>query len=221
VPTLALVHTGAFHVATFTALCRELLPEVETFNIVDESLLSNTIAAGGLMAKTARRLAMYLGAAEEAGADAILVTCSSVGAAVEAARPFVGVPVLRVDQPMADRAVSLGRRIGVLATLATTLGPTAELVRARAALQGREVEVVPRLCEGAFAAVAAGDGAVHDQLVAAGLRELMGRVDVVVLAQASMARVAEGLPAEARGVPVLSSPRAGVEAARAALQVTS
>ena len=100
-------------------------PEAQTFNIVDESLLANTIAAGRLTAATARRLAMYLGSAEEAGADAILVTCSSLGAAVEAARPFVGVPVLRVDELMADRAVRLGRRIGVIATLPTTLGPTA------------------------------------------------------------------------------------------------
>jgi Asp/Glu/hydantoin racemase len=216
--TLALVHTGTFLTPVFKSLCQELMPEVKTFNIVDESLINNTVAAGRLTAKTARRLAMYLESAEDAGADAILVTCSSVGAAVEAARPFVGVPVLRVDQPMADKAVSLGRRIGVIATLPTTLGPTAELVQARAALQGREVEIVPHLCEGAFAAVSSGDGATHDRIVAAGLRELMGQVDVVVLAQASMARVADSLPAEAQIVPVLSSPRAGVEAARAVLK---
>lgn len=217
--TLALIHTGAFHPPVFTALCKELMPEVKTFNIVDESLLMNTVAAGRLTTKTARRLALYLESAEDAGADAILVTCSSVGAAVEAARPFVGVPVLRVDQPMADRAVSLGRRIGVIATLPTTLGPTADLVRARAALQGREVEIVSHLCEGAFAAISSGDGATHDRLVAAGLGELMGQVDVVVLAQASMARVADTMPAAELAVPVLSSPRAGVEAARAALKV--
>jgi Asp/Glu/hydantoin racemase len=215
--TLALVHTGAFHAPVFKALCHELMPEVRTFNIVDESLLDSTIVAGQLTPKIARRLAIYLESAEDAGADAILVTCSSVGAAVEAARPFVGVPLLRVDQPMADKAVSLGRRIGVIATLPTTLGPTAELVRARAALQGREVEVVTHLCEGAFAAVTSGDGAAHDQIVGEGLRELMGQVEVVVLAQASMARVAEGLPADAQRVPVLSSPRSGVEAAKAAL----
>jgi Asp/Glu/hydantoin racemase len=215
--TLGLVHTGAFHVPAFRALCRELMPDVKTFNIVDESLLDSTIAAGQLTPKTARRLAIYLESAEDAGADAILVTCSSVGAAVEAARPFAGVPLLRVDQPMADKAVSLGRRIGVIATLPTTLGPTADLVRARAALQGREVEIVTCLCEGAFAAVTSGDGAAHDRIVGAGLRELMGQVEVVVLAQASMARVAESLPAEAGAVPVLTSPRSGVEAAKRAL----
>jgi Asp/Glu/hydantoin racemase len=217
--TLGLIHTGTFLPAVFKKLCRELMPEVTIFNIVDESLINNTIAAGELTVKTSRRLAGYLESAEDAGADAILVTCSSIGPAVEAARPFIGVPVLRVDQPMADKAVRMGRRIGVIATLPTTLGPTANLVQARAALQGREVEIVPYLCEGAFAALSSGDGATHDRLVAAGLRELMAQVDVVVLAQASMARVADSLPGDAQLVPVLSSPRAGVEAAKQALKL--
>src|SRR5215212_919 len=122
--TLALIHTGAFLPQVFTKLCKELMPDVKVFNIVDESLINNTIAANQLTASTSRRLAHYLESAEEAGADAILVTCSSIGPAVEAARPFVNIPVMRVDQPMADTAVGIGRRIGVIATLSTTLEPT-------------------------------------------------------------------------------------------------
>jgi hypothetical protein len=49
--------------------------------------------------------------------------------------------------------------------------------------------------------------------VRTGLRRLAAEVDVVVLAQASMARVAETLPAAERPVPVLSSPRLGMERA--------
>src|SRR3954451_22720812 len=135
--TLPLVHTGTFLAPVFTNLCKELMPDVKVFNIVDESLINNTIAANHLTPTTSRRLAQYLQSAEEAGADAILVTCSSVGPAVEAARPFVNVPVLRVDQPMADEAVGIGRRIGVIATLPTTLEPTVNLIKARAAAQGR------------------------------------------------------------------------------------
>ncbi|HYN86945.1 MAG TPA: aspartate/glutamate racemase family protein, partial [Ardenticatenaceae bacterium] len=194
--------------------CRETMPDVKVFNIVDESLINNTIAANQLTPVTARRLAGYIQSAEEAGADAVMVTCSSVGPAVEAARPFVSIPVMRVDQAMADLAVATGRRIGVIATLATTLGPTSELVRARAEAQGREVEIVPRLCEGAFQAVISGDTETHDRIVMAGLKELMGQVDVVVLAQASMARVADALPADEKIVPILASPRLGVEAAK-------
>jgi Asp/Glu/hydantoin racemase len=212
--TLALIHTGSFLAPIFTKLCREMMPEVKIFNIVDESLLNNTIAANQLTPTTSRRLAGYLESAEEAGADAIMVTCSSVGPAVEAFRPFVNIPVLRVDQPMADKAVSMGRKIGVIATLPTTLEPTSALIKARAAVQGREIEIVQQLCQGAFEAVAAGDTETHDRIVTAGLKELMPKVEVVVLAQASMARVVDALPAEEKTVPILSSPQLGVEAAK-------
>jgi Asp/Glu/hydantoin racemase len=215
--TLAIIHTGAFLAPVFTNLCKEIMPDVKVFNIVDESLINSTIAANQLTASTSRRLARYLESAEEAGADAILVTCSSVGPAVEAARPFVNVPVLRVDQPMADEAVGIGRRIGVIATLPTTLEPTVNLIKARAAAQGREVEIVAHLCEQAFQALTSGDTETHDRIVAAGLKELMDKVDVVVLAQASMARVADTIPEAEKRVPVLSSPRFGVEAAKKTL----
>lgn len=219
--TVALIHTGTFLVPVFGELAQELLPDVNLFNIVDESLLNNTIAEKRLTPVTARRLAGYIESAEAAGADVIMVTCSSVGPAVEAARPFVSAPVLRVDQAMADAAVRAGNRIGVIATLSTTLEPTVALVRARAEAQGREIEIVQKLCEGAFEAVSSGDGATHDRIVADGLRALMPEVDAIVLAQASMARVVNSLPAEEKTTPIFSSPRLGVEAVREALEAIS
>ncbi|MFI7700427.1 aspartate/glutamate racemase family protein [Nonomuraea sp. NPDC049480] len=206
--TLGLIHTSATLVEVFARLCGEHLPGVETFNIVDDSLIKNTIAAGRLTPSTARRVSGHIASAEAAGADHILVTCSSIGAAVEAAEPLTGVPVTRVDRPMADRAVALGPRIGVLATLSTTLEPTADLVRRRAQAAGREIGLTARVCEGAFEALMGGDAATHDTRVAGALAELGGEVDVIVLAQASMARVAG--TAEA-GVPILASPPLAME----------
>ncbi|TDC05655.1 Asp/Glu/hydantoin racemase [Nonomuraea longispora] len=204
---LALIHTSATLVDVFAGLCAEHLPGVGTFNIVDDSLIKDTIAAGRLTPLTARRVAGHVGSAEAAGADHILVTCSSIGAAVEAAEPLTGVPVTRVDRPMADRAVALGRRIGVLATLTTTLEPTADLVRRRAAAAGKEIELTARVCQGAFEALMSGDAATHDAHVARALAQLGADVDVVVLAQASMARVAGTVPATVPATgPILTSP---------------
>jgi Asp/Glu/hydantoin racemase len=150
-------------------------------------------------------------AAESAGADFVLVTCSSIGPAVEVVATMVDIPVLRVDQPMADRAVSLGPRIGVTATLPTTLAPTADLIERRAAAAGRQIQIKSRLCAGAFESLMNGDPARHDAMVAAALQELAAEVDVIVLAQASMARVADSLDESVRRTPILASPTIAIE----------
>ena len=211
---LALVHTVAALVPRFRELGRELMPDVETFDIVDETLLRDATADGRVSLETARRLFAHLAAAERHGADAILVTCSSMGGTVDAARRFAGVPLLRVDQAMAEQAVQRGRRIGVLATLRSTLEPTGELIRLVAAESAREVEVRERVCEGAFEALRDGDTDRHDELVRDGLRELLAWADVIVLAQASMARVIDTLSADERETPILTSPRLGMERMR-------
>lgn len=204
--TLGLIHTSATLVPVFQQLCNQYLPEVNVFNIVDDSLIKDVITKGELTANTARRVVDYVGSAEAAGADFILVTCSSIGAAVEAAAPLTKVPVLRVDQPMADLAVKTGTKIGVVATLPTTLAPTSDLVKRRAAIAGKEIQLISRLCEGAFEALMNGDAAKHDEMVANALRELAKQVDVILLAQASMARVVDTLDEADKRVPIIASP---------------
>jgi len=204
--TLGLVHTSATLVPVFAQLCKEKLPGVNVFNIADDSLVKGIMTAGSLTPTIARRVAGYLESAELAGADYILVTCSSIGPAVEAAAKSRGVPVLRVDQPMADQAVATGKRIGVIATLRTTLEPTTDLIRRRAENAGKKIELTSKLCEGAFEALMNGQAAAHDAKVAAALKELSQAVDVIVLAQASMARVVDTLAPEDKRVPILASP---------------
>ena len=209
--TLALIHTSATLVPVFQQLCKIHLPAVKTFNIVDDSLVSGIRVKGSLTADIARRVQAYVSSAEAGGADHILVTCSSIGPAVEASAKFSAVPVLRVDQPMADQAVKTGKRIGVIATLSTTLEPTSDLVLRRAALAGKQIELSSVLVEGAFEALMAGDSATHDTKVAAALRELSSKVDVILLAQASMARVVETLPDSDKRIPILASPPIAIQ----------
>jgi Asp/Glu/hydantoin racemase len=209
--TLALIHTSATLVPVFQELCKQHLPNIQTFNIVDDSLIKNVIKCGELRPETARRVVNYAASAEAAGADFILYTCSSIGAAVETAATLSKVPVLRVDQPMADKAVQTGNKIGVIATLSTTLNPTTDLVKRRAIVAGKEVQVISKLCEGAFDALMSGDAAKHDAMVAAALKELSSQVDVIVLAQASMARVVDTLNEADKKVPILSSPGIAIQ----------
>ena len=204
--TLGLVHTSATLVPVFQELCKQYIPHVNVFNIVDDSLIKQVINRGELRADTARRVVNYAGSAESAGADYIMFTCSSIGAAVEAAADLTQVPVLRVDQPMADQAVATGSRIGVIATLPTTLAPTSDLVQRRAAVVGKDIQLKAVLCEGAFEALMSGNPALHDIMVAKALKELSTQVDVIVLAQASMARVVDTLSESEKIVPILASP---------------
>jgi Asp/Glu/hydantoin racemase len=208
---IAFIHTSPSMIPIFKALATELLPRAEIFNMVDESLLRDIIRDKGLSAGTAKRLAGHVLAAEQAGARYILVTCSSMGRAVEASRTLATATVLRVDEPMTEKAVSLGSRVGVIATLPSTLEPTVALIKSRAAESGKPIELIAMVVDGAFDAVISGDGAKHDALVGAALRELATKVDVIVLAQASMARVVDSLSPADKPVPILSSPRLAVE----------
>jgi len=209
---LVFVHTVPSLVDLFTRLSRELLPpEVEIWHIADEILLKVVLAQGGLSPFIHQRVGEHAVAAEQAGATVVQLTCSSISPCAETARSRVRIPVLKIDEPMVDRALELGSRIGVAATAPTTLRPTSDLIRARALAAGKTVQVESRLAEGAYAALFGGDPERHDAIVRQALHDLAQRNDVIVLAQASMARVAEGLPSDAQACPILSSPRLALE----------
>ena len=215
--TIAYLHTSHLLIPLFTELSRRELPDVEQFHMVDESLIKNTIRAQKLTRTTIRRVLAMVQLARDGGADAVVVTCSSIGPAVSLAHRIFDFPVIRVDEAMAEEAVRAGRRIGVAATLRTTLEPTVALLREKAVAAQRQVDVVESLCEGAFEAVLSGDTATHDRLLTDALTRLVSAVDVVVLAQASMAGVVQKLPADPGRVPILSSPELAVKSARSIL----
>lgn len=215
--TLAFLHTSHVLIPLFSTLAKREIPAANVFHMVDESLIRNTIAAGELTKTTVRRIGGMVASAREGGADAVMVTCSSIGAAVPLVRGLFEFPVIRVDEAMAEQAVGIGPRVGVVATIRTTLEPTVQLLRDKAADSGRSIEVVEELSEGAFESVLAGDPETHDRLVSASIARLAGQTDVVVLAQASMARVVASLPPGAVRVPILSSPELAIQRARAIL----
>ncbi len=215
--TLALIHTSATLTPMFSALCERYLPETTILYMVDESLIADTIREGRLRRATIRRLLTLIESAESAGADAVMVTCSSLGPGVALGQQLFDTPVIRIDEAMAEAAVRMGRRIGVMATLSTTLEHTIALLREKATDAGVEIEIVASLCDGAFDAVLAGNTAGHDHILSEALKSEMNGVDVVILAQASMARVVTAMPGGTLSMPVLSSPELAVKSARAIL----
>ena len=195
---------------------KQLGGEAELFSLQDPSILADVRAAGYVTtAPAARLIGMYMKAAEE-GCEAMLNLCSSVGEVADCAQSvakFIGVPIVRVDEEMCREAVRLGKRVGVMATLPTTLEPTKGTVARVAREMGRHVDLVDCLVDGAF-------GLDQDQFkrrLTDAAREIIDQVDVIVLAQGSMAYAEEHL----RGVfgkPFLGSPRFGAAELKKALQ---
>lgn len=206
---IAAIYTGAALVKPLSDQLKEALPGFDVMNILDDSMIADIIAAGSMTNAVRRRLYAYYDAACSAGAELILNTCSSIGDAVYAARDIYPVPIVRIDEAMAREAVASSDRIAVLATLGTTLDPTIRLLERCAAEAGKKIQAISAVAEGAFPAITAGDAATHDRIIAETAGALVGRCDIILLAQGSMARMEKPL-AELTGMRVFSSPARGI-----------
>jgi len=206
---LALLHTSPVHVPVFDALRDEDHQGLELAHLIHENLLTRARAEGP--EAVAGEVRAVLDQAVADGAVAVLCTCSSIGGVAEAFAEEVGVPVLRVDRPMAAAAVAIGPRVVVVATSESTFGPTVALVEEEARRAGLPADVRTLLVDGAWALFQAGDTEGYVRTVADAVDSIPGdSTDAIVLAQASMT------PAQLRtttALPVLSSPRLGLAAA--------
>lgn len=216
--TVAVLHTTPVTIQGLAPQFARELPGVRQTNFLDDTMLPEINAAGEITPAVRCRFYALAAAAAASRPDAILCACSSVGGLLEEARGIVSVPALRIDDPMAREAVARGTRIAVSATLASTLGPTMDLIRRRAEEAGKEISLTPFLVEGAGALLAQGRMEEYRQAVAGRISEALQGSDVVVLAQASMADAAALLP-DAASLPILTSPRSGVAALRSVLGV--
>mgnify|MGYP000026193625 FL=1 len=203
--TIVAVYTGQGLSGPLQALFKEHLPDCRFVNIIDDSIINDINREGRITQSVKRRLFQYYQNAIDIGADIILNTCSSVGEVADAARLLIDTPLVKIDEPMADIAVSKHKKIGVIATLPSTLNPTIRLIKKRAELAGKDVEVVEGLAEGAYLALVNGKPEQHDELILKTAYKLADTVDGIVLAQGSMARMEKNL-AEKTGKAVYSSP---------------
>jgi len=216
---LVLVHTVSPLLDVFDKLGAELLPGVQLMHVLDEPLLERVRQRGQLAPEDSARLHTHVAVAEGTGADAVLVTCSTISPCVDDVRPAANIPVIKIDEAMVAEAVARGAKIGVVATNVTTLEPTRLLLEAQANAAAKVIEVKLVLVENALPALLNGDGATHDNLVSEAVLEMADQTDVVVLAQASMARVLNVIPEAERPAPILSSPHLALEQARELLKL--
>lgn len=207
---LTVLHTGLTTVPLLGRLFKEILsPDIVVRNVVDDSLLIDTRKAGYMTEDVAKRIVSYVKLAESHGSDCVLFACSSVGPAADVAREEVKIPVLKIDEPMAEAAVTRGSRIAVVATVSTTLKPTCELIEKAAKERGVQVEIRTFLSDKAFDVLSAGNVAEHNRLLIGDIVKAASEYGAVVLAQASMTNILPDLPEDVSR-KVLTSPRLGV-----------
>ena len=189
---IAIIHALRHSAPPIEAAFARLWPEARLMNLIDDSLSADLARDGRLTEDMTRRFLTLARYAASTGAQGILFSCSAFGPPIETcARDLAPMPVLKPNEAMIEEAVKHGSRIGLLATL------------------------VPKLAEGALAALDRGDAAKHGRLAAEAARALAD-CDAIALGQFSLARAAP-LVAQVTGKPVLTTPESAVRKLKALL----
>ena len=208
--SIAIVQTSTISTADLARLCNEILPGVKVYHFIDSSLLDEVVANNQPTAEVYSRMFQYYKDAEDLGVDAILNQCSSVSEVAEYMKKFISVPIVKVDEAMARKAVSMGKRIALVATAPSTLAPSHRLLDSAAAEAEADVTITEYLSAGAMQVLlATGDKQKHNEMIIDTVRQAAAENDVVVLAQGSMLALEPML--ESIDKPVLTSPKLGIE----------
>ena len=215
-PRIALIHAVSTAIPPILHAFKEGWPEAGLNNLLDDDLVPAYTREGGLTPHIVERICALALYAARTGADGILFTCSVFPQAEDLAKQMVRVPVLKPDEAMITAALDAGRRIGVVATNPPAAPAAAAQLTAGAAARGIAVQVIQSVADGAFAIGNAGDAATHDRLVVQAAARIADQVDVLCLAQVSMALARKAVQAVVKA-PVLTSPATAVARLKALL----
>ncbi len=215
--TIGIIHAVHLTIQAMKPFLEKYIPDVEVMHLCDDTIQRDNIAAGvGVIPKhNYFRFAQYAHNLEESGVELILLACSTFNYAAELARPMIDIPIMQIDRPMMELAVAQGRRVGMLATLATTVPSSERLLRIVAEEKKRPVEITTVLRPEAFEAIQNGDKETHNRILLEEIDRLSSKVDSIVLAQLSMSALEPYLGKTA--VPVYNSGTTGFDFIRRTL----
>ena len=216
--TLGIIHASHITIAAMRPYIQQFIPEVSIMHLCDDTIQRDNIAAGvGMIPKVNYfKFAQYAHNMEEAGVDLILLACSTFNFSAELARPMINTPIAQIDRPMMEQAVRTGRRIGMLATLGTTVPSSERLLQIAAREAGKDITIKTVLCEEAFVHYAKGEFDKHNEILFDAMEKLSGEVDCIVMAQLSMSALAPQL--KDTRVPVYNSGETGFARVREMLE---
>ncbi|HEV2134441.1 MAG TPA: aspartate/glutamate racemase family protein [Terracidiphilus sp.] len=207
--TIGIIHAVHLTIRAMQPFLERYIPDVEVMHLCDDTIQRDNIAAGvGVIPKhNYFRFAQYAHNLQESGVELILLACSTFNYAAELARPMIDIPILQIDRPMMELAVTQGRRVGLLATLATTVPSSERLLRIVAQEKNTPVEITTVLRPEAFQAIQKGDSETHNSILLEEIEKLSSKVDSIVMAQLSMSALEPYLGKTA--IPVYNSGTTG------------
>lgn len=216
--TLGIIHAAVFTSQVVQPYIDEIIPEVSVMHAGDDTVQRDNLAApvGTIPKINYYKFVTMAHGLELAGVDLILLACSTFNRAVEYARPMIDTPMLQIDRPMMDLAVQQGKKIGLLATLPSTVPSSERLLRLAAQEAGKEIEIKTILNSEAFKILRSGNPEKHNEMLLEDIDKLSKEVDCIVMAQVSMS-VLESKLTNTR-VPVYNSGRTGFNKVREILE---
>jgi Asp/Glu/hydantoin racemase len=206
---IGLIHATMNSVQPILDAFHKYAPYVTLINFMDESLIYDLNKIGSVTKEMSRRLLALAGKAEDSGVDGILLTCSSFTPVVPEISHLFDVPLLSADMSMLEKAVEMGGRIGIIATVPAAGPTTAALLKGIAEERHRFVETETIVIPEAFDALQSGNRQMHDAFIHQKAEDLSVNCDVIVFAQFSMARAFETLDVKTK--PILTSPEISVK----------
>lgn len=212
--TLGIIHASSITIDAVKPYVQKYIPEVQIMHLCDDTIQRDNIAAGvGVIPKVNYfKFAQYAHNLEEAGVDVIMLACSTFNYAAELARPVINTPIAQIDRPMMELAVKAGKKIGLLATLATTVPSSERLLKIAALEANKEIEIKTVLCSEAFDEYLKGNYDRHNEILLQAIDSLSSEVDCIAMAQLSMSKLAPLL--KCTKVPVFNSGDTGFERVR-------
>jgi len=215
-PRIILISALAQSPGPALAAMREEWPDARAHNLIDDSLAGDFATIGQISPAIYERfltLGRYAAASSDGQAPTrgILFTCSAFRPAIERVKADLSIPVITPNEGAFDEGLAIckgakdGGRIGLLLTFEGSVAPLEGEIHTMAdAIGQRRPVIVPAVASGALEALQAGDADLHDRL-SAQAAETLPPVDVIVIGQFSMARVAP-LVTAFRSEPVLTTP---------------
>lgn len=139
-PKIQLIHAVTAAKPPIHDAFRRLWPEAVAEDFEDLSLPADLAAAGSLTDAFTDRMAGLIDHGVRAGAHAVLFTCSAFGAAIDAAKAGAPIPVLKPNEAMIEKALSIassgGGNIGGLATFEPTVSSLSVETALASAMEG-------------------------------------------------------------------------------------